>query len=127
MSILQESVERFMKRPSGRILIISEKPEEARSLQLFAGTKGHETTVMEDPGSINAAGGRPDMILVGTFSRGKTLDIIGALRKRADTVDIPIILVTNIMLRDIKCIGLGSSGYGSGLSMISDFLRRKVL
>lgn len=124
---VQESVERFMKRPSGRILIISEKPEEARSLQLFAGTKGHETTVMEDPGSINAVGGRPDLILVGTFSRTKTLDIIGALRKRADTVDIPVILATNIMLRDIKCIGLGSSSYGSGLSMISDFLKRKVL
>ena len=123
---VQESVERFIKRPSGRILIISEKPEEARSLQLFAGTKGHETTVIEDPGSIDAVRGRPDLIVVGTFSRTKTLDIIGALRKRADTVDIPVILTMNIMLRDIKCIGLGSSGYGGGLSMISDFLKRKV-
>lgn len=106
------------KGKTGKILIMSPDSEEARNLQVFIGTNIYETTIVTDIHSINLAKSLPDVILIGTFSAEEMYGIIGYLRNNPVTRDIPVLLILNISLRDIKCIGLASTGYGSSLSRV---------
>ena len=99
-------------------MIISPDSEEARNLQVFIGTNIYETTIVSDVHSMNLARSLPDVILIGTFSAEEMYGIIGYLRNNPVTRDVPVLLILNISLRDIKCIGLSSAGYGSRLGKV---------
>jgi len=40
-------------------------------------------------------------------------------------VYIPIVLTLNILVRDMRCIGLGTTQYGGGLEKMVEMLREK--
>lgn len=106
------------KGKTGKILIISPDSEEARNLQVFIGTNIYETAIVSDIHSASLTRSLPDVIVVGTFSAEEMYAIIGYLRSNPATRNIPVLLIVNVSLRDIKCIQLASSGYGSGLGKV---------
>ncbi|HLA00309.1 MAG TPA: hypothetical protein VJZ24_01570, partial [Thermodesulfovibrionales bacterium] len=106
------------KGRTGKILIISPDSEEARNLQVFIGTNIYETVIVADVHAMNMTRSLPDVIIIGTFHAEDMYGIIGYLRNNPATRNIPVLLILNISLRDIKCIGLASSGYGSGLGKV---------
>jgi signal transduction histidine kinase len=106
------------KGKTGKILIISSDSEEARNLQVFIGTNQFETFIVADVYAMNLTRSLPDVIVVGTFTAEDMYRIIAYLRNNPVTRDIPVLLMLNISLRDIKCIELASSGYGSGLGKV---------
>ena len=106
------------KGRTGKILIISPDSEEARNLQVFIGTNIYETAIVADVHAMNMTRSLPDAIIIGTFHAEDMYGIIGYLRNNPVSRNIPVLLILNISLRDIKCIGLASSGYGSGLGKV---------
>jgi CheY-like chemotaxis protein len=106
------------KDKSGKIMIISPDPEEARDLQVFIGTNIYETAVVADVHSIKQVRTPPDIIVVGTFTAGEMYGTIQHIRNNPVTRNIPVLLILNISLRDIKSIGLASSRYGGGLGSV---------
>jgi hypothetical protein len=106
------------KGRTGKILIISPDSEEARNLQVFIGTNIYETAIVADVHAMNMTRSLPDVIIIGTFHAEDMYGIIGYLRNNPVSRNIPVLLILNISLRDIKCIGLASSGYGSGLGKV---------
>jgi signal transduction histidine kinase/CheY-like chemotaxis protein len=106
------------KGKSGKIMIISPDSEEARDLQVFIGTNIYETAVVADVHSIKQVRTPPDIIVVGTFLAGEMYGTIQHIRNNPVTRNIPVLLILNISLRDIKSIGLASSRYGGGLGSV---------
>ena len=106
------------KGKTGKILIISPDSEEARNLQVFIGTNIYETATVSDIHSASLTRSAPDVIVVGTFSAQEMYTTIGYLRSNPATRNIPILLIVDVSLRDIKCIQLASSRYGSGLGKV---------
>src|SRR4030043_467634 len=106
------------KGRTGKILIISPDSEEARNLQVFIGTNIYETAIVDDVHAMDMTRSLPDVIIIGTFHAEDMYGIIGYLRNNPVSRNIPVLLILNISLRDIKCIGLASSGYGSGLGKV---------
>jgi DNA-binding response OmpR family regulator len=123
---VEEVIKEVLQRRTGRILIISDNPEEARNLQLFAGEKGYETAIIPDVNSIDLTKTLPNLIIIGSFLKDEVYRIIDFLRNNQTTRNIRVILTLNILIRDIECIGLGSSGYGSGLTMMLERLRKNA-
>jgi DNA-binding response OmpR family regulator len=119
-------IREVLQRRTGRILIISDNPEEARNLQLFAGAKGYETAIMPDVNSMDLTKTLPNLVIIGSFLKDEVYRIIDFLRNNQTTRNIPVILTLNILIRDIECIELGTSGYGSGLAMMLERLRKNV-
>ena len=124
-SQIQSSLEAILKQP-GRIMIISDDEAEARSLQLVTGTKGYETDMVSDVVSMNLSGHPPAAIIIGTMQKEKVYRTIEHLRANNSTRMIPLILTLDILIRDLKCIGLDSSAYGNGIGKILDSLMGKV-
>lgn len=124
-SNVQEVINDVLRSETGRILIISAKPEEARDLQFFVGAKNYETSIVPDVASIDPSKPMPDLILIGGFPKEEVYRIIDALRNNQSTKNIPQILTLNIAVRDIVCIGLESSRYGSGLTKMIEKMERK--
>ena len=124
-SQIQSSLEAILKQP-GRITIISDDEAEARSLQLVTGTKGYETDMVSDVVSMNLRGHPPAAIIIGTMQKEKVYRTIEHLRANNSTRMIPLILTLDILIRDLKCIGLDSSAYGNGIGKILDSLMGKV-
>ncbi len=114
------------KEKTGRVLIISPDSEEARNLQVFIGINRFETVIVADFHSVNLTKPLPDIIVIGTFNAEEIYGIIGYLRNNQKTRNIPILLILNISLRDIKCIGLNASAYGSGLSKLIEELEGDI-
>jgi signal transduction histidine kinase len=106
------------KGKTGKILIISPDSEEARNLQVFIGTNIYETAMVSDIHSASLTRSLPDVIVVGTFSAEEMYAIIGYLRGNPATRNIPVLLIVNVSLRDIRCIQLASSEYGGGLGEV---------
>jgi hypothetical protein len=106
------------KGKTGKILIISPDSEESRNLQVFIGMNIYETAIIADVHLIDLTRSLPDVIVIGTFTAEKMYGIIGYLRNNPATRNIPLLIILNISLRDIKCIGLASTGYGSGLGKV---------
>jgi signal transduction histidine kinase/CheY-like chemotaxis protein len=106
------------KGKTGKIFIISSDSEEARNLQVFIGTDIYETATVSDIHSASLTRSVPDVIVVGTFSAQEMYATIGYLRSNPATRNIPILLIVDVSLRDVKCIQLSSSGYGSGLGKV---------
>ncbi len=117
------TLEEVFPRQTGNILIISCDPEEARNFQLLVGAERYETTIVPDIISIDLTGRLPHVIVVGTFLRGEVYGIISFLRNNQATRNIPIFVILNISMRDIKCISLNSSEYGGGLDKILEKLK----
>lgn len=109
----------------GRIVIISGDPEEARSLQVVAGANGYETEVIPNVTFIDSY--RPPLALViGSMPKEEIYKAVDFLRGNRMTRNIPILMTLNIMIRDIECIGLGSSTYGKGLARVVECLEDNV-
>lgn len=106
------------KGKAGKILIISPDSEEARNLQVFIGTNMYETATVSDIHSVSLTRSLPDVVVVGTFSTQEMYANIRYLRSNQATRNIPILLIVDVSLRDIKCIRLASSRYGSGLGKV---------
>lgn len=119
-------LKKVFPRDRGSLYIISEDSDEARGLQLLAGEKGHTTTIVSSVSFIDATKPSPDVIIIGTLSKEEVYRTIRVLRNDKLTRDVPIILKLNILIRDIECISLGSSEYGSGLHMLTEIFRRRV-
>ena len=110
---------------SNSLLIISEDPEEARGFQFLVGSRGYETEIVSDPSAIDAS--RPHgLIVLGTFPKNNTYRIIEALRTNSGLRKLPILQTVNINIRDIKCVSLSSSEYGSGLSRLTESLQEAI-
>ncbi|MEE9615058.1 MAG: hybrid sensor histidine kinase/response regulator [Thermodesulfobacteriota bacterium] len=113
------ALQRVLHKVKGKVLIISDRPGEARNLQLSAGTGGYETSVVPDVASADirtAPPPPPDLIIIGTSSKDRAYGTILALRGNKATRDIPLVLTLGISATDIECVGLGSSSYGNGLA-----------
>lgn len=124
-SNVEDVIKDVLRTSTGRILIISAKPEEARDLQFFVGTKNYETAVVPDVGSIDFSKPMPDSIIIGGFPKDEVYRSIEILRNNQRTRNIPIILTLNIFLRDMESIGLESSRYGGGLARMLQKLEKK--
>jgi signal transduction histidine kinase/CheY-like chemotaxis protein len=111
---------------SGKVLIISGDPEDARSLQLLVGAGGYRTDMLPGAVSADPSRHRPDVIIVGAATGHDAYRDVSILRNNRDLAQIPVLLSLNIMIRDVKCIGLGSLEYGSGLGMLLDELKGSV-
>jgi signal transduction histidine kinase/DNA-binding response OmpR family regulator len=123
---VESAIQEVFRRKTGTILIISDKPEEARDIQLFAGTKGYETAIVADINSMDATKPPSDLIIIGTLLKEKVYRTLDFLRNNQATRNIPLILTLNIIIRDIECIGLGSSAYGGGPARMLERLKKKV-
>jgi len=107
-----------MPRQPRKIMIISDDQSEARNFQLMAGTKGHETETISDIMSVSPNRHLPDAIIIGTMQKEKVFRTIEYLRSHHAMRNIPIILTLNVPLRNVKCIGLESREYGTGIKRI---------
>lgn len=124
---VETALKEILPRERGRLFIISEDSDEARGLQLFAGTKGYVTTIVNSVSAIDAANLPPDAIIIGTLPKDEVYRTIRVLRSDKLTRDVPIIVKLNILIRDVECVDLGSSyKYGSGLSVLTERLQRRV-
>jgi len=121
-----QSIFDVILKQTRRIMIISHDETEARSLQLMVGSKGCETEIVSDTMSMNIRGLLPDAIIIGNMQKEKVYRDVEYLRTNHSTRNIPLILTLNILIRDIKCIGLDSTKYGNGLERILEGLKGKV-
>jgi len=121
-----QSIFDVILKQTRRIMIISHDETEARSLQLMVGSKGCETEIVSDTMSMNIRGLLPDAIIIGNMQKEKVYRDVEYLRTNHSTRNIPLILTLNILIRDIKCIGLDSTKYGNGLERILVDLKGKV-
>jgi len=120
------TVEEVIPRKRGKILIMSHNPDEARNFQILIGTDKYETAVVADVASIDLKGSSPDAIVVGSSSGDEIYAAIGFLRNNPATRKIPVLLILNFSIRDIKPIGLNSSEYGSRLNKILEKLKEGI-
>jgi len=119
------TIKEVSPKKTGRVLIISDDPEEARNFQLLVGASGFETVIVPDLKSINATR-PPDIIIIGSLPRDQVYMAISSLRSNQATKKVPLLLALNILIRDIKCVGLNSSEYGSGLNKLIESLKGRV-
>lgn len=119
------TIDEVFPRKAGRILIISNDPEEARDFQLLVGTNRYETAVVPDVSSIDLTRPLPNVIVIGTFLKDEVFGIISFLRNNQVTRNIPVLLILNFSMRDVKNIGLNSSKYGSGLDKIVERMKER--
>ncbi len=122
---MQSAIQSITQREPKRIMIISDDHEEARSLQFFAGVSGYETVTMPDVNSIDLTR-TPDVVIIGTQRKNEVYRGIGILRANPLLMNTPLLLALNIMIRDMKCVGLGSSDYGKGLDLLFEALKGGV-
>jgi signal transduction histidine kinase/DNA-binding response OmpR family regulator len=106
---------------SRRVLIISEDQEEARNIQAIVGSRGYGTDVVHAAAAVTMSR-LPGVIVVGALPKEEVYKTVSFLRGNHTTRNIPILLTLNIMIRDIECIGLGSTSYGSGLLKLVEYL-----
>jgi len=117
-SILEEA----LRKQRGRILIISDNSEEARNLQICVGSNGFETIIIPVIEAVEFKRPLPDAVIIGSLSRDNVFKTVVMLRGNEITRNIPIILSLNILIRDLKCAGLGYSDYGKGLGALQTVL-----
>jgi signal transduction histidine kinase/DNA-binding response OmpR family regulator len=121
------TIEEVLQKQKGRILIISDNSEEARNLQVFVGSKGFETVIMPVMEAAEFKGPLPDAVIIRALSKDNLIRAVVSLRGNELTRTIPIILSLNFLIKDVYCIGLGYSDYGSGLeSLRSGLSERRV-
>ena len=115
---IRSILEEVLSKQTGRVLIISENSEEARNLQLCIGSKGFETMIIPAIEDAELKRPLPDAVIIGSLPRDNIFKTVVLLRGNQITRNIPIILSLNILIRDLKCVGLGHSDYGKGLGRL---------
>jgi signal transduction histidine kinase/CheY-like chemotaxis protein len=120
------AIEEAMPKKKGRILIISDSPDDARSLQTLAGTRGYDTVLEQGIDVIAVRKAHPGLIIVGMTSKNKAYQVVSSLRKNPVSSNIPILLVVDIPLDDIKSVGLCQTKYGTGLTKLIENLAGEV-
>jgi len=107
-----------MGKQPRRIMVISDNWEEARNLQLMIGAKGCETDMASDTTSLTTRAHLPDAVIIGNMRKEKVYRTLENIRSDASTKNIPLVLILDVPIRDVKCIGLGQTEYGSGFARI---------
>ncbi len=116
------ALEEVLQKTTGRILIISNSPEDARSLQTLCGTRGYDTVLQQGVDASAVKKAHPEVIIVGMASKDQAYAAVSSLRKNPVSSHIPILLVVDVPLDGIKCIGLCRAEYGTGLMKLLDNL-----
>ena len=119
---IRSTLEEVLRKQSGRVLIISDNSEEARNLQICIGSSGFETMIIPVIETAEFKRPLPDAVIIGSLSRDNIFKTVVLLRGNQITRNIPIILSLNILIRDLKCSGLGYSDYGKGLGRLQTVL-----
>jgi DNA-binding response OmpR family regulator len=119
---IRTAIEEVLRKQTGRVLIISDNSEEARNLQICIGSNGFETLIIPVIEAAEFKKSLPDAIIIGSLSRDNILKTVALLRGNQITRNLPIILSLNILIRDLKCVGLGYSDYGNGLGSLQTVL-----
>jgi signal transduction histidine kinase/CheY-like chemotaxis protein len=114
--------EEVLRKQRGRVLIISDNYEEGRNLQICVGSSGFETIIIPVIEAAEFKKLLPDAVIIGSLSRDNVFKTVVMLRGNEITRNIPIILSLNILIRDLKCVGLGYSDYGKGLGSLQTVL-----
>jgi signal transduction histidine kinase/CheY-like chemotaxis protein len=118
------TLKEVLRRESGRVLVISTDAEEARNFQVLAGTGGYEAEVIPSLDDRDMSRSLPDAIVIGTFPKEDAYRMLKTLRGSRRTHDIPLLLILNILVRDLSCICLGSGEYGKGMHRMFDKLKK---
>ena len=119
---LHSVLEEVLRKRTGRVLIISDNSEEARNLQICVGSNGFETIIIPAIEDVELKRPMPDAVIIGSLPRDNIFKTVVLLRGNPITRNIPLILSLNILIRDLKCIGLGHSDYGKGLARLQTAL-----
>ena len=119
---IRSILEEVLRKQTGRVLIISDNSEEARNLQVCTGSNGFETIIVPVIEAAEFKRPLPDAVIIGSLSRDNIFKTVVSLRGNQIARNIPIILSLNILIRDLKCIGLGYSDYGKGLGRLQNVL-----
>ena len=119
---IRSIIEEVLRKRTGRILIISDNSEEARNLQICVGSNGFETIIIPAIEAAEFKRQLPDAVIIGSLSGDNIYKTVVSLRENQITRNMPIILSLNILIRDLKCIGLGYSDYGKGLARLQTAL-----
>jgi hypothetical protein len=98
--------------------LITEEGEICR----FVGSSGFETIIIPAIEAVEFKRQLPDAVIIGSLSRDNIYKTVVLLRENQIARNIPIILSLNILIRDLKCIGLGYSDYGSWLARLQTAL-----
>ncbi len=120
-------IERLMQKKTGSILIISNISDDARTLQTLAGAVGYDTALKQKFAADDIESVSPDLIIVRMLSIDDTYKTVKACRNNPVSVNIPILLVVNIMLDNIRCVCLDRNNYGRGLTELVDDLTGGLL
>jgi signal transduction histidine kinase/CheY-like chemotaxis protein len=123
---ITSAIEETLGRNPSKITIISGDQKEARSLQLMVGTKGCATDVFSSLDSAGSFRSLPDAFIIGTLPRDQMQKTVASLRSSRQTRKTPLFLALGIMIRDVRCIGLNSSDYGSGIEKILELLKDNI-
>ena len=115
---IRSILEEVLRKQTGRVLIISDNSEEGRNLQLCVGSNGFETLMITAIEAAEFKRPLPDAVIIGSLSRDNIFKTVVLLRGNQLTSNIPILLSLNILIRDLKCVGLGYSDYGKGLGRL---------
>ena len=119
------AIEEVIRKEKGRILIISDNSEEARNLQMLVGSKGFETVIMPVRETAGIKRPLPDAVIIRTLSRDNLNKTVASLRGNELTRNIPIILALDLLLKDVRCVGLRYSAYGRGLDSLTTVLNER--
>ncbi len=122
---IHSSIFKALHSDSGRILIISNDPDEARNFQNLVGARRYTTEVVPDIFSVKHHG-TPDAIIIGSEQKSSPAGIINFLRSTLAIRHIPMFLALNINCIDIRCIGLRDASYGKGLHKLFENLKERV-
>lgn len=118
---LNTAIADVVRKKSGRILVVSRNPDEARNLQTLVGTRGYDTTIVPDVRNIGS-GQLPDVVIIGSCPNEEIYRTVSGIRKYSVFDTVPVILTLNIPIEGITCIGVGRGHYGLGLEKLSKSL-----
>lgn len=119
---IRSTIEEVLLKQTGRVLIISDNSEEARNLQVCIGSNGFESTIISGIEAAEFKRPLPETVIIGSLSRDNIFKTVALLRGDRLARNIPIILSLNILIRDLRCVGLGFSDYGKGLARLQTVL-----
>lgn len=122
---LNVAIDEVAQKKTGRILIVSRNPEDARNLQTLAGTKGYDTVIVPDAHSVQS-GSLPDAVIIGSYPKEEIYRTVSDIRKAPAFAAVPIILTLNIPMDGIRGLGLGMCHYGHGLEELCKCLEGRV-
>jgi signal transduction histidine kinase/CheY-like chemotaxis protein len=121
---LNTAIEQVAHKKTGRILIVSRNPEDARNLQTLVGTKGYDTVIVPDANNLPSAP-LQDAIIIGSYPKEEIYRTVSDIRKYPAFAAVPIILTMNVPLGGIRGVGLGAANYGHGLVELCKYLEER--